>query len=47
MQELLPVLWRVERQLEREVNVTRYSEDEFRAKRNGGNHFLNPIPKAI
>ena len=41
------MLWRVERQLEREVNVTRYSEDEFRAKRNGGNHFLNPIPKAI
>jgi predicted nucleotidyltransferase len=33
MQELLPALRRVERQFGREVNVTRYSEDELRVKR--------------
>ena len=46
MQELLPALRRVERQFGREVNVTRYSEDEFRAKRHSGNHFLNSILKS-
>jgi DNA-binding transcriptional ArsR family regulator len=46
MQELLPALRRVERQFGREVNVTRYSEDEFRAKRRSGNHFLNSVLKS-
>jgi predicted nucleotidyltransferase/AraC-like DNA-binding protein len=46
MQELLPALRRVERQFGREVNVTRYSEDEFHAKRHSGNHFLNSILKS-
>jgi hypothetical protein len=44
--ELLPALRPVERQFGREVNVTRYSEDEFRAKRHSGNHFLNSILKS-
>ena len=42
-QELLPALRRVERQFGREVNVTRYSEDGFHAKRDSG--FLNSILK--
>jgi len=46
MHELLPALRRVERQFGREVNVTRYSQDEFRAKRHSGNHFLNSILKS-
>lgn len=46
MPELLPALQRVERQFGREVNVTRYSEDEFRAKRDSENHFLNSILKS-
>jgi predicted nucleotidyltransferase/DNA-binding transcriptional regulator YhcF (GntR family) len=46
MHELLPALRRVERHSGREVNVTRYSEDEFRAKRHSGNHFLNSILKS-
>jgi predicted nucleotidyltransferase len=45
--ELLPALRRAERQFGREVNVTRYSEEEFRAKRHSGNHFLNSIPNLI
>jgi uncharacterized protein len=46
LQDLLPALRRVERQSGREVNVTRYSEEEFRAKRQSGNHFLNSILKS-
>jgi len=46
MQELLPALRRVERQFGRKVNVTRYSEDEFHAKRHSGNHFLSSILKS-
>jgi predicted nucleotidyltransferase len=45
MTELLPALRRVEQQFGREVNVTRYSESEFVAKRNGRDHFLNSILK--
>jgi predicted nucleotidyltransferase/DNA-binding transcriptional regulator YhcF (GntR family) len=45
MPELLPALRRVERQFGREVNVTRYSESEFFAKRHGRDHFLNSILK--
>jgi predicted nucleotidyltransferase len=45
MTELLPALRRVERQFGREVNVTRYSESEFVAKRRGRDHFLNSILK--
>ncbi len=46
MTELLPALRRVEQQFEREVNVTRYSEAEFLAKRRGGrDHFLNSVLK--
>jgi predicted nucleotidyltransferase len=41
--ELLPALRRIEQQFGREVNVTRYSEAEFRAKRNGRDHFLNSV----
>jgi len=43
LQDLLPALRRFERQFGRDVNVTRYSEEEFRTKR--GNHFLNSILK--
>ena len=45
MTELLPVLRRVEQQFGREVNVTRYSESEFLAKRHGRDHFLNSVLK--
>ena len=43
MADLLPVLRRVERQFGREVNVTRYSENEFKAKRQSGDHFLKSV----
>ena len=43
--ELLPALRRIEQQFGREVNVTRYSQGEFRAKRDGRDHFLNSILK--
>jgi len=43
--ELLPALRRIEQQFGREVNVTRYSEAEFRAKRSGRDHFLNSVLK--
>lgn len=46
LQDLLPTLRRVERQVRRDVNVTRYSEEEFRAKLDSGNHFLNSILKS-
>jgi len=46
LQDLLSALRRVEGQFGREVNVTRYSEEEFRAKRLSGNHFLNSILKS-
>ena len=45
MTELLPALRRVEQQFGREVNVTRYSESEFLAKRHGRDHFLNSVLK--
>jgi predicted nucleotidyltransferase len=45
MPDLLPALKRIERQFGREVNVTRYSEAEFRAKRRGRDHFLNSVLK--
>jgi len=45
MTELLPALRRVEQQFGREVNVTRYSESEFLAKRRGRDHFLNSVLK--
>jgi predicted nucleotidyltransferase len=45
LQDLLPALRRAERQFGREVNVTRYSEEEFRVKRHSGNHFLSSILK--
>jgi predicted nucleotidyltransferase/AraC-like DNA-binding protein len=43
MPELLPALRKVEQQFRREVNVTRYSESEFLAKRRGRDHFLNSV----
>ena len=46
LKDLLPALRRVEQQFGREVNVTRYSEEEFRAKRHRGNHFLNSVLKS-
>jgi predicted nucleotidyltransferase len=45
MKELLPALRRVEQQFGREVNVTRYSEAEFLAKRRDRDHFLNSVLK--
>lgn len=45
MTELLPALRKVEQQFGREVNVTRYSESEFVAKRRGRDHFLNSVLK--
>jgi hypothetical protein len=45
MTELVPALRRLERRFGREVNVTRYSEREFLAKRNAGDRFLNSILK--
>jgi len=41
--DLLPMLRRVERQLDREVHVTRYSESEFAEKLNAGDHFLKSV----
>jgi hypothetical protein len=46
LQDLLPALRPVERQFGREANVTRYSEEEFRATRRSGNSFLNSILKS-
>jgi predicted nucleotidyltransferase/DNA-binding transcriptional regulator YhcF (GntR family) len=43
MTEFLPALRRVEQQFGREVNVTRYSEAQFLAKRRGRDHFLNSV----
>jgi predicted nucleotidyltransferase/AraC-like DNA-binding protein len=43
--DLVPVLRRIERQFGREVNVTRYSEREFRDKMRGGDHFLKSVTK--
>jgi predicted nucleotidyltransferase len=45
MTELLPALRRIEQRFGREVNVTRYSESEFLAKRRGRDHFLNSVLK--
>ncbi len=45
MAELLPVLRRVERQFGREVNVTRFSENEFREKLHSKDHFLKSVIK--
>jgi len=45
MTELVPALRRLERRFGREVNVTRYSEREFLAKRSGGDCFLNSVLK--
>ena len=45
MKDLLPALRRIEEQFAREVNVTRYSEAEFRAKRRDRDHFLSFILK--
>ena len=45
MAELLPVLRRVERQFGREVNVTRFSENEFRERLHSKDHFLKSVIK--
>lgn len=45
MTDLLPALRRIEQQFGREINVTRYSEAEFRAKRHDRDHFLSSILK--
>ena len=42
---LLPVLRRLEQRFNREVNLTRYSEDEFYAKVRTGDHFLTSVLK--
>jgi hypothetical protein len=43
--DLLPTLRRMERQFGREVNLTRYSEKEFRDKMRTGDHFLKSVTK--
>lgn len=43
--DLLPTLRRMERQFGREVNLTRYSEKEFRDKMRSGDHFLKSVTK--
>jgi|HubBroStandDraft_4_1064222.scaffolds.fasta_scaffold64360_3 predicted nucleotidyltransferase len=43
--DLLPVLRRIERRFGREVNLTRYSEKEFRDKIRDGDHFLKSVTK--
>jgi predicted nucleotidyltransferase len=43
--DLLPALRRIERRFGREVNLTRYSEKEFRNKIRSGNHFLKSLTK--
>ena len=43
--ELLPSLRRIEKQFGREVNVTRYSEEEFRTKQHSRDHFLTSLRK--
>lgn len=45
MREFVPVLRRLEQRFGREVNVMRYSPEEFRAKRRGRDHFLNSVLK--
>jgi predicted nucleotidyltransferase len=45
MTELIPALRRLEERFGREVNLTRYSEREFMAKRRGGDRFLNSVLK--
>lgn len=46
MADLLPMLQRVERQFSREVNVTRFSENEFREKLDNEDHFLKSLIKS-
>jgi len=43
--DLLPALRRIERRFGREVNLTRYSEKEFRDKIRSGDHFLKSLTK--
>ena len=43
--DLLPSLRRIERRFGREVNLTRYSEKEFRDKIRARNHFLKSVIK--
>lgn len=43
--DLLPALRRIEERFGREVNLTRYSEKEFRDKTRAGNHFLKSVIK--
>jgi hypothetical protein len=45
MVDLLPALRRIERRFGREVNLTRYSEKEFRDKIRDGDHFLKSVTK--
>jgi predicted nucleotidyltransferase len=44
--DLVPMLRRVERQLDRELNVTVYSGPEFTEKLSAGNHFLKSVVKS-
>jgi len=41
--DLVPTLRRIERRFGREVNLTRYSEREFRDKIRSGDHFLKSV----
>lgn len=45
MTELVPALRRLEERFGREVNIVRYSEREFLAKRQSGDRFLNSVLK--
>ena len=44
--ELVPALKRLERRFGREINLTRYSEEEFCRKVRNGDHFLASVLKA-
>ncbi len=43
--DLLPTLRRIERRFGREINLTRYSEKEFRDKMRDRDHFLSSVTK--
>ena len=43
--DLLPALRKMEARFRREVNVTLFSPEEFRARLTGGDHFLRSVLK--
>ena len=43
--DLIPTLKRLEQSFQREINVTRYSEKEFKQKIRNKDHFLSSVLK--